>query len=424
MKESSSEHHRSLARLVQAAEPAEPQAPKRRRADYLPLAIPMGQPEAAVEMILSRAVATGASDVHLEADADGMCVRFRIHGVLQAVGRVPLEDRAAVISRTKILSNLDIAERRLPQDGRIKLQIGQGVVDIRVAVTPSLHGESAVLRILDLNAVSLPLSRVGMPPDIYEATHALCRRPQGLIFVTGPTGSGKTSTIYGCLNDIKGPHIKIITIEDPIEYEMATVTQIAVHEKIGLTFASCLRSALRQDPDVIVVGEIRDEETARIAMQASLTGHLVFSTLHTNSAIGAIPRLIDMGVPPYLITSSVNAVIAQRLLRVSCPGCKEPWEPSAEIRVQLGLREPVILYRAPGCDRCLGTGVVGRTGVFELLTLTPALSELIMCKASEIELRRAARAAGCVPIFNAGLAKVLAGEVALEELTRVVSPEE
>jgi type II secretory ATPase GspE/PulE/Tfp pilus assembly ATPase PilB-like protein len=263
-----------------------------------------------------------------------------------------------------------------------------------------------------------------MPPDIYDAVRALCRRPQGLIFVTGPTGSGKTSTIYGCLNDIKGAHLKVITIEDPIEYEMREVTQIAVHEKIGLTFASCLRSALRQDPDVLVVGEIRDEETARIAMQASLTGHLVFSTLHTNSAIGAVPRLVDMGVPPYLITSSVSAIVAQRLLRVMCPGCREPWEPSVDVRAPIGLHDPVTLYRSHGCERCLGTGVIGRTGVFELLTPTPSVSDLIMRKAGELELRREAKAAGYVPMFTAGLGKVLAGEIALEELTRVVTPDD
>ncbi len=352
-----------------------------------------------------------------------MCVRFRIHGVLQEVARIQVEDRAAVISRIKVMSNLDIAERRLPQDGRMKMRRDHSVVDVRIAVTPSLHGETAVLRILDLDAVSLPLSKVGMPPDIYEAVRALNRRPQGLLFVTGPTGSGKTSTIYGCLNDIKGPNLKIITIEDPIEYEMANVTQIAVHEKIGLTFASCLRSALRQDPDVIVVGEIRDEETARIAMQASLTGHLVFSTLHTNSAVGTIPRLFDMGVPAYLITSSVNAVVAQRLLRVLCPGCKEGWEPPPDVRLPLGLTEPVTLYHPKGCPRCLGTGVVGRTGVFELFALTPSLRDLIMARASESDFRREARASGYVPMFAAGLTKVLAGEVALEEITRALEPD-
>ncbi len=393
---------------------------KRRRSDHLPLVIPPSQPEAAVDTIITRAIGVGASDVHLEADEFGMAVRFRVHGVLQEIGRIATDDRASVVSRIKIMSNLDIAERRLPQDGRIKMRLDRGVVDIRVAVTPSLHGETAVLRILDLDAVSLPLSKVGMPPEIYEAVRALNRRPQGLLFVTGPTGSGKTSTIYGCLNDIKGPNIKIITIEDPIEYEMANVTQIAVHEKIGLTFSTCLRSALRQDPDVIVVGEIRDEETARIAMQASLTGHLVFSTLHTNSAVGTIPRLLDMGIPPYLITSSVNGVVAQRLLRVLCPGCKEAWEPPPDVRLPLGLHEPVTIYRPKGCPRCLGTGVIGRTGVFELLMLTPGLRDLIMAKTSEGDLRREAKTAGHIPMFTAGLRKVIAGEVALEEITRVI----
>src|SRR5258705_7311625 len=280
-----------------------------------------------VDSIIQQGVARRASDIHLEPTEHGLNVRFRVDGLLQTAEFVPAEARAAVVSRVKILGNMDISEHRLPQDGRLKLRHKNQAVDIRVSTMPSLHGEKVVMRILDLQNAALPLAGTGLPPEYLKEMSRLIRRPQGLIFVTGPTGSGKTSTLYASLNDILSETINVVTIEDPIEYEMPGVTQIGVNDRVGLTFASCLRSVLRQGPDVILVGQVRDLETARIAMQASLTGHLVFATLHTNDAVGAITRLIDMEIPPYLIGSSLLAVLAQRLVRVLCSVCKTAVEP-------------------------------------------------------------------------------------------------
>jgi type II secretory ATPase GspE/PulE/Tfp pilus assembly ATPase PilB-like protein len=376
---------------------------------------------ALIDEIIQDALSRHASDIHLEPHEKGLHVRFRIHGLLEDVTAIPGEEQAAVLSRIKIMSNLDITERRLPQDGRMKTSFNDRAVDIRVSTVPSLYGEKAVLRLLDIETAGVPLNRTGLTPEQTETLSRLIRRPQGVIFVTGPTGSGKTSTIYAALNDIKSPTINIVTIEDPIEYRLDGITQIAVNEKIGLTFATCLRSVLRQDPDVILVGEVRDVETARIAMQASLTGHLVFATLHTNDAVGAITRLIDMGIPPYLIASSLSAVAAQRLVRVLCPACKVPWTPDASTRESLGLGADPIQFYVPGdCEECHGSGAVGRTGVFEVLPATPTLRSLIMSQASEAELHREAKEAGGLSMFAHGFAKVRAGMVAYEELLRVV----
>jgi general secretion pathway protein E len=378
-----------------------------------------------VEALLQQAVVRRASDIHFEPGADGMVVRFRVDGLLQQVSTIPMSERAAVVSRIKILANLDIAEHRLPHDGRIRLVRHGRTVDLRVSTVPSLHGEKVVLRILDLASISIPLSRSGLSPDHFEALVALARRPQGTILVTGPTGSGKTSTIYACLNEIKSDTTNIVTIEDPIEYEIGGITQIAVHEKIGLTFAHCLRSVLRQDPDVILVGEIRDLETARIAMQASLTGHLVFATLHTNDAVGAITRLVDMEIPPYLIASSLSAVLAQRLVRRLCAACKVPWVPDAATRATLGVgsERELVLYRPGRCEACHGSGVVGRTAIFELVPVTDDLRALIGGRSSEVDLRACAREEGARSLFVDGLQKVLDGSVALEELRRVAEPD-
>ncbi|MEK7387269.1 MAG: GspE/PulE family protein, partial [candidate division NC10 bacterium] len=288
-----------------------------------------------VDSLIEEALTWGASDVHLEPNEEGMQVRFRVHGFLQNVMVVPPRERAALVSRIKIMANLDIAEHRLPQDGRIRIRQNGHAVDARVSTIPSLHGEKVVLRLLDLNGVAIPLNRIGLRDVHLQELQRLIRRPQGIILVTGPTGSGKTSTIYASLKEIKSEAINIVTIEDPIEYEISGVTQIAVHDKIGLTFEGCLRSVLRQDPDVILVGEIRDRETARIAMQASLTGHLVFATLHTNDAVGAITRLLDMEIPPYLIASSLSGVLAQRLVQVLCQACKVPAKPDADLCAKL-----------------------------------------------------------------------------------------
>src|SRR5262249_33515211 len=289
---------------------------------------------------------------------------------------------------TKTRATPATADHRLPHDGRIRLVRKGRAIDLRVSTVPSLHGEKVVLRLLDLDGVSIPLPSCGLAADHLATLQSIMRRPQGAIFVTGPTGSGKTSTIYACLNDIKSETTNIVTIEDPIEYEMDGITQIAVHEKIGLTFAHCLRSVLRQDPDIILVGEVRDLDTARIAMQASLTGHLVFATLHTNDAVGAITRLADMEIPRYLIASSLSAVLAQRLARRLCPACKQAHEPHATTRALLGAGDgPLPLSRPRGCAACHGSGVSGRTAIFELVPITDDLRALINDRGSEADLR-------------------------------------
>ena len=377
-----------------------------------------------VDSLVEEALTWGASDVHLEPNEQGMQVRFRVHGLLQNVMTVPPRERAAVVSRIKIMANLDIAEHRLPQDGRIRIRQNGHAVDARVSTIPSLHGEKVVLRLLDLNGVAIPLNRIGLRDVHLQELQRLIRRPQGIILVTGPTGSGKTSTIYASLKEIKSEAINIVTIEDPIEYEISGVTQIAVHDKIGLTFEGCLRSVLRQDPDVILVGEIRDRETARIAMQASLTGHLVFATLHTNDAVGAITRLLDMEIPPYLIASSLAGVLAQRLVQVLCPACKVPAKPDADLCAKLLDPTGSRLYqRGPGCDKCHGLCAVGRIGVFELVTVTPKLRSLIITRASEAELREAAHSDDFPSMFQDGLVKVADGQVAYDELMRVTEPD-
>jgi type II secretory ATPase GspE/PulE/Tfp pilus assembly ATPase PilB-like protein len=369
--------------------------------------------------VIQQAIARRASDIHFEPTEAGMVVRFRVDGLLQHAVDIPADARAAVTSRIKILGSMDISEHRLPQDGRIRIREKHQSVDIRISTMPSLYGEKVVMRLLDLDNAALPLAGTGLNPEYLGALQRLIRRPQGVLFVTGPTGSGKTSTLYACLNDIKNETLNVVTIEDPVEYEMAGVTQIGVNDRIGLTFASCLRSVLRQDPDVILVGEVRDLETARIAMQASLTGHLVFATLHTNDAVGAITRLLDMEIPPYLIASSLIGVLGQRLVRMLCPLCRTSVEPDPEVREQLELPLNARFARAKGCDFCHGAGAAGRTGIHEMLTVTPELRQLIIARASEAQLREAARAAGWRSLFEDGLSKVLGGTVAYEELLRV-----
>jgi len=390
-----------------------------------PAPSPSGRPSATdlVDNLIDRAVARRASDIHFQPSTEGLLVRFRIDGLLQHAATIPVSERAAVLSRVKIMASLDIAEHRLPQDGRIHLIRGQRALDVRASAVPSLHGEKLVLRLLDLDGVSVPLPSCGLSADHLAALESIMHRPQGAIFVTGPTGSGKTSTIYACLNAIKAETTNIVTIEDPIEYELEGITQIAVHEKIGLTFASCLRSVLRQDPDVILVGEVRDVETARIAMQASLTGHLLFATLHTNDAVGAITRLADMDVPRYLIASSLSAVISQRLVRRLCPACKTPKEADAETQAVTGRHERFTIYRPVGCKACNGTGVVGRTAIFEMVPITEELRTMINDKASDPELRACARRDGARSLFQDGFQKVLDGTIALEELKRVAEPD-
>jgi type II secretory ATPase GspE/PulE/Tfp pilus assembly ATPase PilB-like protein len=380
---------------------------------------PLAPPDL-VDSFILEALARRASDIHLEPNESGLQVRFRVHGLLQNAMLIPSDDRAAVVSRIKIMANLDISEHRLPQDGRFRLRQNGHAVDVRISTMPSLHGEKVVLRLLDLDGVAIPLNNIGLRENHLKELRRLIAKPQGIIFVTGPTGSGKTSTIYAALNEIKSEKNNIITIEDPIEYEMKGVTQIAVHDKIGLTFANCLRSVLRQDPDVLLVGEVRDQETARIAMQASLTGHLVFATLHTNDALGAITRLLEMEIPPYLIASSVSGMLAQRLVQVLCPDCKVPAQHNAKLLARLGAAAARMFQRGPGCERCRGLGAVGRVGIFELVTMTPELRALIVNRASEAELRHLVSAGeGLHSMFQDGLVKVIDGRVDYEELVRV-----
>jgi len=330
-----------------------------------------------------------------------------------------------VTSRIKLMAEMNIAERRLPQDGRIRVTLGSRRVDIRVSSVPTLHGESLVMRLLDRSSVFMPFDRLGFEPPTAQAFNKLIHRPHGILLVTGPTGSGKTTTLYAALDKINVPDKKIITVEDPVEYQLKGVNQIPVKAKIGLSFASGLRHIVRQDPDVIMVGEIRDLETAEIAIQAALTGHMVFSTLHTNDAPSAVTRLEDMGAEPYLISSVLEGVLAQRLLRRICPQCSMPHEPDAGDLLAIGLNSPagVKFYRGAGCASCRGTGYRGRTGIYELMLMSEELRNLVLRKASAGELRRHATNHGMITLREDGIAKACAGVTTVEEIVRVTQEE-
>ena len=343
-----------------------------------------------VNEILLEAIELRASDVHIESQQHGLDIRYRIDGVLHPQPAPPEISRfqAAIISRLKIMARLNIAERRLPQDGRIQLKVSGREVDVRVSVIPMIHGEGIVLRLLDKGSMEFALAKLGMEPDLYATFKELIRLPHGIILVTGPTGSGKTTTLYSALLEIRDPKTKIITTEDPVEYQLAGINQIQVHPKIGLTFANSLRSILRHDPDIILIGEIRDFETAEHAIQASLTGHLVFSTLHTNDAAGAYTRLVDMGVEPFLVSSTVEAVMAQRLVRTLCKECKEPYRPDKDQLPEDFPRDQLAgatLYRPVGCRACRGVGYRGRIGLYELLLTTEPIRQLAHDRASTWE---------------------------------------
>ncbi|MEJ5342184.1 MAG: type II secretion system ATPase GspE [Thermogutta sp.] len=383
-----------------------------------------------VNEILLEAIELRASDVHIESQPSGLKIRYRIDGVLHPQPVPPEINRfqAAIISRLKIMARLNIAERRLPQDGRIQLRVAGREVDVRVSVIPMIHGEGVVLRLLDKGAMEFNLRKLGMEEDVYQKFHELINLPHGIILVTGPTGSGKTTTLYSALLEIRDESIKIITTEDPVEYQLEGINQIQVHPKIGLTFANSLRSILRHDPDVILVGEIRDLETAENAIQASLTGHLVFSTLHTNDAAGAFTRLTDMGVEPFLVSSTVEAVMAQRLVRTLCPECKEPYRPKPEelprdFPKEI-LEEGVLLYRAVGCRACRHVGYKGRIGIFELLVSSERIRELAHDRASSWAIRQAAIEEGMVTLRQDAWRKVLSGRTTIEEIDRVTRPDE
>ena len=374
-----------------------------------------------VNLLIDGALAVEASDIHIEPFEDSLRVRYRIDGLLYDQEAPPRRLQAAVTSRIKIMAELNIAERRLPQDGRIRVSTQGRRVDIRVSTVPTIHGESIVMRLLDRSSVFLPFDRLGFSSRTAEAFAGLIRRPHGILLVTGPTGSGKTTTLYAALDKINAPDRKIITVEDPVEYQLKGVNQIPVRPKIGLSFASGLRHIVRQDPDVIMVGEIRDLETAEIAIQAALTGHLVFSTLHTNDAPGAVTRLQDMGCEPYLVSSVLNGVLAQRLVRRICLACRAPDHPEPADLLAIGVTDAsdVQLFRGKGCDECRGTGYRGRIGIYELFRLTEEGRSLIVRKVPAGELRRHAVEQGMVMLRADGWARACAGMTTVEEILRV-----
>ena len=384
-----------------------------------------------VNEILKEAIEARASDIHLEAQAAGMKIRYRIDGVLLTQPAPPEINRfqAAILSRLKIMARLNIAEKRVPQDGRIKVRVGGREVDIRVSIIPMLYGEGVVMRILDKDRMQFSLRGIGMEDDTYKRFNRLIQLPHGIILVTGPTGSGKTTTLYSALNEIKDEATKIITTEDPIEYQLDGINQIQVHTKVGLTFAASLRSILRHDPDVVLVGEIRDLETAEIAIQASLTGHLVLSTVHTNDAAGAITRLVDMGVQPFLVASSLVGVLAQRLVRVLCTECRKPYAPTKEERDQVGLTDeilrqagnPKVIYKAQGCPSCQNTGYQGRTGIYELMLVDDDVRQLILKNTDSTTIKRAAAAHGMLSLLQHGAYKVAQGVTTAAEVLSVTA---
>ncbi len=374
-----------------------------------------------INAMFAQAVREGASDIHIEPYENRLAIRFRVDGVLREVLAPHRSLAPLIISRIKVMAELDIAEKRLPQDGRISLRLAGRPVDVRVSTLPSGHGERVVLRLLDKQAGRLDLAQLGMPEDVLRRWEGLITRPHGIVLVTGPTGSGKTTTLYAALNRLNDRKRNILTVEDPIEYYIDGIGQTQVNSKVDMSFARGLRAILRQDPDIVMVGEIRDLETAQVAVQASLTGHLVLSTLHTNSAIATVVRLRDMGIEPFLLASSLAGVLSQRLVRKLCPHCRQPWQPEGDELARLGLpTDPLpTLYRAKGCDHCRQTGYQGRTGIYELLLVDEAMQQAIHAEASETELAAQARAQGHQSLFQAGWQRVLDGSTSLDELLRV-----
>jgi general secretion pathway protein E len=378
-----------------------------------------------VSLIVTNALEQRASDIHIEPFENRLVVRYRIDGVLHEVESPPRRFSAAVISRVKIMANLDIAERRLPQDGRIRLRVQGKEIDLRVSTVPTMHGESVVMRILDKGGVALDFQKLGFYDDTLAMFMRVLLEPHGILLVTGPTGSGKTTTLYTALEQLNKPDVKILTVEDPVEYQMPGINQIQVKPQIDLTFANALRSIVRQDPDVIMIGEIRDLETAQIAVQSALTGHLVLSTVHTNDAASTVNRLLDMGIEDYLLTSTVIGILAQRLVRTLCPQCKEPYTALPEIVEELGLRRlaktkgDITLWHEKGCPECAQTGFMGRISVMEMLPMTDPLRSLVMKHATSTDLRNEAIREGMVTMYEDGLRKALDGITTFEEVLRV-----
>ena len=381
-----------------------------------------------VNEILIEAANDQASDIHIEPEEHTLRIRYRIDGLLQTQNLPPEinQFRAAIISRIKIMARLNIAEKRLPQDGRIKMRVNNREIDVRVSIIPMIHGEGIVMRLLDKSRMVFNLKNIGFLSDTYNGFRKLIDRPHGIVLVTGPTGSGKSTTLYSALNEVKEDTTKIITVEDPVEYQQEAISQIQIHPKIGLTFAACLRSILRHDPDVILIGEMRDFETAESGIQASLTGHLVFSTLHTNDAPSAFTRLIDMGVEPFLVSSTVEGVMAQRLVRTICGECKEEYEPHpgdlpSDFPGVLDRNPPKVLWRGKGCRRCHQSGFKGRTGIHELMVNTDELKDLIVQRTNANTLRAVALKQGMITLRQDGWRKVLNGTTTIDEVARVTA---
>ncbi len=376
-----------------------------------------------VNLILSRAIRDRASDIHIEPYQNSLKIRYRIDGILTSAMDLPRKVHAALVSRIKIMARLDIAEKRLPQDGRIDAKIGNRSVDVRVSVLPTAFGERLVLRLLDKTRALLQLPELGFNPQTVGIFNRLIRSPYGIVLVTGPTGSGKTTTLYALLSSLNNSEINIITIEDPIEYQIDGIAQIQINPKIDLTFANGLRSIVRQDPDVILVGEVRDKETAEIAIQSSLTGHMVLSTLHTNDAASAVTRLIDMEIEPFLITSSVIAVVAQRLVRVLCPQCRQPYQPDRQSLANIGLSPEQTgaqtIYRKGGCSACMNTGYHGRTAIMETMVMEETLKQTILTTSDSNQIHQEAVECGMTPLLQDGARKVLEGITTIEEVLRV-----
>lgn len=374
-----------------------------------------------VNLLILRAVGERASDVHIEPTAEDVRIRYRVDGIMHDVSSAPGYLNASIVTRIKVMAKMDIAESRVPQDGRFELKNEGRVVDVRVSSFPTIHGECLVLRLLDKRSVLLSLTDLGFSKENYAKFEELVKRPYGITLVTGPTGSGKTTTLYATLNHIVTPEKNIMTIEDPVEYELAGIRQTPINPKAGLDFANSLRSIVRQDPDVILIGEIRDLETAKVAIQSALTGHLVFSTLHTNDAAGTLTRLIEMGIEPFLCASSVDAAIAQRLVRNICTKCKEEYSPPKELIIRVGLdpNKNIKFYHGKGCKHCRGTGYSGRTGIYELLLMDDTIRDLVLKRASSLEIKAAAIKAGMKTLRDDGLLKVLDGITTIEEVMRV-----
>ncbi len=373
-----------------------------------------------VNIMIAQAVREGASDIHVEPEEEVVRIRYRVDGIMRDAMSPPKNLHAGVTSRIKIMADLDIAERRIPQDGRIRMRVGEHSIDIRLSTLPTVHGEKMVMRILDKQSVLLGLDDLGFEADTRMKFENLIRKPYGLLLVTGPTGSGKTTTLYAALHSINSRDKNIVTVEDPVEYQLKGINQVQVNLKVGVTFGGGLRAILRQDPDVIMIGEIRDRETATIAVQAALTGHLVLSTLHTNDAPSAIARLMDIGVEPFLISSSLTGVLAQRLVRKVCPNCQSSYNPDADLLKVLGLQGKKLKFvNGTGCQECRGTGYLGRVGLFELLPMDEKIRQMTVARASAAQIRSHARGAGFRQLREDGLVKAIGGGTTLEEVIRV-----